>query len=433
MHRHLLSGAAEEIVLPGRGGDIAEPGQLPRIKAVSRQRTHHGAACDGLRQIHEAAALGDTGHPRVYNVSDLPAQGVVFLQLRRVKLRVAAAQVQALYTVGELFVRQRAEGYQLRPQLPQQVEAVLIVKAERPVAGHADPHRRALFRQYRRREVQHWRIVGDLQQRVQLQRLFRRLRQLPQLLPQIRHLVRCHQPQMAALQRALRQTGQVAAGTDAQTIFQLPRQRAVAHGAAPVEDDAPDAAVRREAEKALRRRQNRQRRAPGVDHQHHGAFRFPRRLIGAGAGGCQPQTVIIAHDSLNHRDIAVLTVVSQQIAHGVAVKKEAVQIGAFRADDPAMEHGVDVIRAAFRRPYPQPPPHQRLQHGAGNGGLAAAAVGSGKHQPGHSSLHSVLSIRHNGGKIADLLRQLPQVGIDLLRLQPAVRHHPGICQQAVAL
>ena len=91
MHGYLLSGAAEEIVLPGRGGDIAESGQPPCIKAVPRQRTHHGAACDGLRQIHEAAALGDTGHPRVYNVSDLPAQGVVFLQLRRVKFRVAAA------------------------------------------------------------------------------------------------------------------------------------------------------------------------------------------------------------------------------------------------------------------------------------------------------------------------------------------------------
>ena len=56
----------------------------------------------------------------------------------------------------------------------------------------------------------------------------------------------------------------------------------------------------------------------------------------------------------------------------------------------------------------------------------------GQHQPGHSSLHSVLSIRHNGGKRADLLRQLPQVGVDLLRFQSAVCHHPGICQQAVA-
>lgn len=91
MHGYLLSGAAEEAVRLRRGGDVAEPGQPPRIKAVPRQRTHHGAACDGLRQIHEAAALGDTGHPRVYNVSDLPAQGVVFLQLRRVKFRVAAA------------------------------------------------------------------------------------------------------------------------------------------------------------------------------------------------------------------------------------------------------------------------------------------------------------------------------------------------------
>lgn len=134
---------------------------------------------------------------------------------------------------------------------------------------------------------------------------------------------------MAALQRALRQTGQVAAGADAQTVFQLPRQRAVAHGAAPVEDDAPDTAVRCEAEKALRRRQNRQRRAPGVDHQHHGAFGFPRRLVGAGAGGGEAQTVIIAHDALDHRNVAAFAVVRQQIAHGVAVKKKLSRLELF--------------------------------------------------------------------------------------------------------
>ena len=238
---------------------------------------------------------------------------------------------------------------------------------------------------------------------------------------------------MAALQRALRQPGQIAAGADAQPAFQLPRQRAVAHGTASVQNDALHVVVRREVQKALHRRHNGQRRPPCVHHQHHGAFRLPRRLIGAGAGGCQPQTVIIAHDPLNHRDIAVLTVVSQQIAHGVAVKKEAVQIGAFRADDPAMEHGVDVIRAAFCRAYPQTPRYQRLQNGAGDGGLAAAAVGTGQHQSEYVSLHSVLSIRHDGGKIADLLRQLLQVGVDPLRFQSAICHHPGICQQAVAL
>ena len=91
MHRYPLSGAAEKAVLLRRGSDVAEPGQLSRVKTVTGQRAYHGVACDGLRQIHEAAALGDTGHPRVYGLPKLPAQGVVFLQLRRVKLRVAAA------------------------------------------------------------------------------------------------------------------------------------------------------------------------------------------------------------------------------------------------------------------------------------------------------------------------------------------------------
>lgn len=77
MHRHLLSGAAEKAVLLRRGGDVAEPGQLPRVKAVTGQHTHHGVARDGLRQVHKAAALGDTGHPRVYDLPNSPAQDMV--------------------------------------------------------------------------------------------------------------------------------------------------------------------------------------------------------------------------------------------------------------------------------------------------------------------------------------------------------------------
>ena len=250
---------------------------------------------------------------------------------------------------------------------------------------------------------------------------------------QVGYLVRSDEPQVAALQRTLWQPGQIAAGADAQPAFQLPRQRTVAHGTAPVENDALHVVVRREVQKALHRRHNGQRRPPCVDHQHHGAVGRARRLVGAGAGGCQPQTVIIAHDPFNDRHIALLTIVRQQIAHGVGVKKERVEVRAFRADDPAVEHGVDVIRAAFCRAYPQTPRYQRLQNGAGDGGFAAAAVGTGQYQAGDFLLHSDLSIRHDGGKIADLLRQLPQVGVDLLCLQSAVRHHTGVCQQAVAL
>lgn len=157
---------------------------------------------------------------------------------------------------------------------------------------------------------------------------------------------------MAALQRALRQTGQIAAGADAQTVFQFPCQWAIAHGAAPVEDDTTDAAVRREVEKALHRRQDGKGRPSGIDHQHHGALGLPRHLIGAGPGEGEAQPVIIAHDPLYHRDIAAPGAAGQKIAQGIGIKEEGIQIGALRANDPAVEHGVDIIRAAFCRAYP---------------------------------------------------------------------------------
>ena len=91
VHRHLLPGAAEEIVLSRRGGDVAEPRQPPRVEAPAGNTPHHIVLADGLRQIHEATALGDTGHPPVHRAAYLLPQSAVFLQPRRVKLRIAAA------------------------------------------------------------------------------------------------------------------------------------------------------------------------------------------------------------------------------------------------------------------------------------------------------------------------------------------------------
>ena len=61
----------------------------------------------------------------------------------------------------------------------------------------------------------------------------------------------------------------------------------------------------------------------------------------------------------------------------------------------------------MRSPYPQTPRCQRLQNGAGDGGFAAAAVGTGQHQAGDFLLHSDLSIRHDAFAVISISLKLP--------------------------
>ena len=187
---------------------------------------------------------------------------------------------------------------------------------------------------------------------------------------------------MAAFERACRQARQIAAGFDAETRFELFGQRRVAHGRAAVEDDAADPALRLELQKALHRGQHGQRRAARVHDQYRGAGGLLRSLPCARARGGEAEAVIVAHDALDDGDGAACGVLREQIPERRLVKEKRVEIRAFCADDAAVEHGVDVIRAAFGRGDAQPPVYQRLQNGASHGRLPAAAVRPGDHEPG---------------------------------------------------
>ena len=194
---------------------------------------------------------------------------------------------------------------------------------------------------------------------------------------------------MAALQGTLPHGGKIAQGPHpaAEPLRQGLRQEPVGPGGALVEDNAPDAAVWLEVQEPLEHRQGGEAHPPGADHQHHRAGGAPRRLIGAGTvpgGAC---AVVIAHDPLDDRHVPVSAVPCQQVPGSVRVEEKGVQVGAPAAGDLAVEHGVDVVRPALAGPHPEPPVHQGPEHGAGDGGLAAAAVGPGQQEPRHTFLH----------------------------------------------
>ena len=116
-------------------------------------------------------------------------------------------------------------------------------------------------------------------------------------------------------------------------------------------------------------------------HKYDGAFCLLGKLEGARARARKPEAVVVAHHALDDGKLAAAAVFREQVAQCVIVKEKGIEIRTFRADDPAVEHGVNVVRAAFCRGDVASPVHKRLQNGAGNGRFAAAAVGSGENEP----------------------------------------------------
>ena len=194
---------------------------------------------------------------------------------------------------------------------------------------------------------------------------------------------------MPALHPAVRQLRQEAQGLHpaAEPPPDLLRQAPVGHGGTAAEDHAPDPAVLPELQKPGEDRQDRQSRPLGRNRQHNGRIRQAGRLPAAGPGGGQARAVIVPHNPLDDGHVPARAVLRQQVPQGVPVKEKWVQISAPGPDDPAVEHGVDVIRPALKGARVQPPVHQGLQYGAGGGGLSAPAAGSRQQDAGDCFLH----------------------------------------------
>ena len=249
----------------------------------------------------------------------------------------------------------------------------------------------ARHRNVRRRECKRRRALRDLQQRVQIDRLLRLSGETLHLFFQIIHLCRGDEAEVAALERAVGHLRQKAAGAHAEAFLDRPRKRRIAHRRAAVQNDAADAVFRRKVQKTVEHGQRRQSRALRVQHEYDGTFRPLRDLKGARARGIKADAVVIAHHALDDRHVLPCAVLREEEAQRVVVKKEGVQIAALRADDLAVEHGVNVIGTALRRGDRNAAVDKRLQDRAGHRRLAAAAVRSGNEQSRRCLLHGLPS------------------------------------------
>ena len=117
--------------------------------------------------------------------------------------------------------------------------------------------------------------------------------------------------------------------------------------------------------------------ALGVHHQHHGGIGGVGYVVGAGVA-LGADAVVVAHDALD--DAALVGALAQMEAKLHRGGEKGVQIFGADAQHPAMEHGVNVVGAAFVGLEGKATAVQRSQQGAGDGGLTAAGVGTGDEQ-----------------------------------------------------
>ena len=139
-------------------------------------------------------------------------------------------------------------------------------------------------------------LVCQLQQPVQLQRLFCLLRQTLHFFLEMVDLLRGYKPKVGGF-RCSQGAPADSRRRQCRSASPLARERRVAYGGAAVENHAADAAFRLKAQEAFDACQYGQRRAACVHDQNGRALRLLRKLKGACACRGQPQPVIVAHDA----------------------------------------------------------------------------------------------------------------------------------------
>ena len=160
--------------------------------------------------------------------------------------------------------------------------------------------------------------------------------------------------------------------------FDLRLQRAIDMLAHAVEDHALDAAVRTEIQKAFERRKRGKALPAAVDDQHN---RRGERLcdgVGACLVACRRESVVIAHDALDHGAVGAVRVLRVQPPQLRFVGKEQIERAGSYADHAFMKQRIDVVRSALERGHGFAAVLERAQNPADDRGLAAAGRGRGE-------------------------------------------------------
>ena len=185
---------------------------------------------------------------------------------------------------------------------------------------------------------------------------------------------------MAALQRTLRHEGQVPKHWDPDLLLHTCFEARVQHGGAAIQDHAPNPTVRPEFRQSLYQGGRREGPPSGVRHQYRRRPCGSCQIIGA-CVTAHSDAVIITHDSLDHGQTAPRRVLRKQSTCRVRPQEKQIQVPGFCPNDLTMEHGIDVVRSAFKGNWPHSAVYQRLENSAGHRGLTSSAGGGTEEEP----------------------------------------------------
>lgn len=222
-------------------------------------------------------------------------------EARREDLGEAAAEDEAA-AVGDFFVVERAEVYDLRSRRREDGDAFGVVEGEGLVARDGDRH--PLFRP--RRGVvlcpERRGALGDFQERIEVDGRFDHL---PDVFDVFAVAVFFHrqQPEVAFAHLRLPAARHGADDGQAETFYCLADHLSVVFGAVAVNDHASEVDLRVVVAEAFGDRRRALAHRADVDDEQHGGVKGLRDLRGA-ADAAAP-AVVESHDALDYRDVSL--------------------------------------------------------------------------------------------------------------------------------
>ena len=150
------------------------------------------------------------------------------------------------------------------------------------------------------------------------------LRELLQLFAQIRYFIWHDQPQVTTFQLDIRKLRQPADDGNPTGFLDIVLEQTVHRLFDMIEDHTGNAAVRFEVLKALNLCRQRRADSFAVDDQNGRCLRCSSYVIGACLLTDTAQSVIIAHDTFDDRDIAIPGALRKQPAQTFVIQKESV-------------------------------------------------------------------------------------------------------------
>ena len=254
--RYDISGLAEEIVLFGLESDVAEALQGRRHEGLARDGADPGPAvvltvAEAFMEVHEAPTFGEARHV----CGQGPAQGrphwLILAQSLGVEFGIAATEIYAVAR-RQFPVVEGAEKGEVCSRLPQDLEAVFIIKAEGFVLGDGDNGPPRCWRgRVSTAPCQGSGLTGTGQKAVQIEALFCLESQFSHGFLEVGKFPGRDQAQMAAGKGAVRHVRETAKSLQARCGFPGRFEMFVHHGLDAVGDETCDMAVRTKCSQTL--------------------------------------------------------------------------------------------------------------------------------------------------------------------------------------